>query len=228
MEVGATMSKQNSQETRAEILGGEEFITELAAKIDSAGNEGRSVSIAVIDIDEFGRINEEYGTDSGDAVLAFTIEFLKRIAERGGATLHRAMFRCGGDEFAIILSGIEKEEAFLMTEHARAEFASNPFIRSGDETLEIPLTWSAAISTYPEDGARAQDVMRKAVDAIYRAKMTGRNKVCLAKEERMVTKTSHYTQPQLARLSQLSKRESIGEAVLLREALDDLLTKYDP
>jgi hypothetical protein len=42
----------------------------------------------------------------------------------------------------------------------------------------------------------------------------------------MVTKTSHYTQGQLERLSQLAGREGVGEAVLLREALDDLLRRY--
>ena len=49
----------------------------------------------------------------------------------------------------------------------------------------------------------------------------------LAKEEKMVPKTSHYTSDQLKRLSKLSKREGIGEAVLLREALDMLLKRYD-
>lgn len=43
----------------------------------------------------------------------------------------------------------------------------------------------------------------------------------------MVTKTSHYTQGQLERLAALAKRENLGEAALLREALDDLLRKYD-
>jgi hypothetical protein len=43
----------------------------------------------------------------------------------------------------------------------------------------------------------------------------------------MVTKTSHYTFEQLKRLSDLAKREGLGEAVLLREALDDILKKYD-
>ena len=63
-------------------------------------------------------------------------------------------------------------------------------------------------------------------DALHRAKTTGRNKVSLAREERMITKTSHYTQGQLERLSELATREGVGEAVLLREALDDLLRKY--
>jgi hypothetical protein len=69
-------------------------------------------------------------------------------------------------------------------------------------------------------------VLRKAEDAMFRAKTVGRNKVCLAREERMVAKLSHYTQGQLNRLSQLAKKEGVGEAVLLREALDDLLRKY--
>ena len=57
--------------------------------------------------------------------------------------------------------------------------------------------------------------------------LTGRSRVCLAREEKMVTKTSHYTAEQLQQLTKLSKREGIGEAVLLREALDALLQKYD-
>ena len=62
---------------------------------------------------------------------------------------------------------------------------------------------------------------------MYRAKSTGRNKVCLAREEKMMTKTSHYPQEQLERLSKTAKAEGVGEAVILREALDDVLKKYD-
>jgi len=51
--------------------------------------------------------------------------------------------------------------------------------------------------------------------------------VCLAREEKMVTKTSHYQQGQLLGLRRLAEREGIGEAVLLREALNDLLRKYN-
>jgi len=50
--------------------------------------------------------------------------------------------------------------------------------------------------------------------------------VMLAFEERMAPKTSHFTLTQLERLAELAKDQGIGEAVLLREALDDLLVKY--
>lgn len=95
------------------------------------------------------------------------------------------------------------------------------------DVLTLSFTFSTGLSAYPDDGSRAREVIRRADGAMYRAKNTGRNKVCLAREEKMVTKTSHYTQEQLERLSKLAKAEGVGEAVILREALDDVLKKYD-
>ena len=96
-----------------------------------------------------------------------------------------------------------------------------------NDTLTLPFTFSTGLSAYPDDGSRAQEVIRKADGAMYRAKNTGRNEVCLAIEEKMMTKTSHYTQEQLERLSKTAKAKGVGEAVILREALDDVLKKYD-
>lgn len=86
---------------------------------------------------------------------------------------------------------------------------------------------SIGVASCPEDGSRGDDVVRRAEEALHRAKTGGRNKVCLSRQEKMVTKTSHYTQRQLERLAQLAKQEGVGEAALLREALDDLLRRYD-
>jgi hypothetical protein len=61
----------------------------------------------------------------------------------------------------------------------------------------------------------------------YSAKQnTGRNKFVLAVEERLIPKTAHFTQTQLERLTELAQEQGVSEAVLLREALDDLLVKY--
>ena len=104
-------------------------------------------------------------------------------------------------------------------------------VRAGDVLLFRWRDHVAAkhlgIATAPEDGMRVSELMRRAQSAMYRGKLTGRSRVCLAREEKMVTKTSHYTAEQLQQLTKLSKREGIGEAVLLREALDALLQKYD-
>ena len=88
-------------------------------------------------------------------------------------------------------------------------------------------TISVGIASAPDDGASYLDLVRKAEGAMVRAKTGDANRVCLAREEKMITKTSHYTAEQLKRLTKVSKRESVGEAVLLREALDALLKKYD-
>ena len=122
------------------------FMEALEGEMAQAEKAGASVSMALVDIDWFARLNKEHGTAAGDGVLKALAEYLR---ERFGKR------------------------------------------------------------------------------AVYGGKVGGGAKVCLAREEEMVTKTSHYTQGQLHGLSRLAKREGIGEAVLLREALDDLLRKYN-
>jgi diguanylate cyclase (GGDEF)-like protein len=219
---------RTSTETGIDILeqvSGEDPMGILATEIAKAAESDRSVSIALVDLDDFARVNDKHGTDVGDEVLRLTTRQLSELGVEG-QLLFRHTFRAGGDEFVILMPGVEKENAFLALERERAAFAGEHELAAGGCELSIQVTFSAAVATYPEDGTRPQDVMRKASDALYRAKSTGRNKVCLAKEERMVTKTSHYTQAQLARLSLLAKKEGVGEAVLLREALDEMLRKY--
>jgi PleD family two-component response regulator len=132
------------------------------------------------------------------------------------------VFRLGGDEFAVVMPGTEKEEAFLTLEQLRLRIQGLDKLGQ----LQPAPTVSIGIASYPDDAGTRQELIRKADDALYRAKTTGRNKVGLAREEKKVPKTSHYTQGQLERLSTLSSREGVGEAELLREALDDLLKKY--
>ena len=80
---------------------------------------------------------------------------------------------------------------------------------------------------YQEDEKWVAVVLGKCLEALDRAKGSGRNKVCIAREEKMVTKTVHYTQGQLEGLTRLANREGINEASLLREGLDDLLRKHN-
>jgi len=86
---------------------------------------------------------------------------------------------------------------------------------------------SIVLGGRPEADAQDEnELLRKADQALYKAKATGRNKIVLSYEEKMSPKTSHYTLTQLERLSELAKEQGVGEAVLLREALDNLLIKY--
>jgi len=82
------------------------------------------------------------------------------------------------------------------------------------------------IASCPVDGNAADELLRKADQALYRAKLAGSNQVLLAQDERMVPKTTHYTETQLERLSNLAEEMEVKEARLLREALDDIIKKY--
>ena len=190
--------------------------------VRAADSRGLPVSLGLADIDSFGKLNADYGTATGDAVLRRAANRLTEIFAEPAR-----VFRYGGDAFSIVLGGVEKEQAFMLLESARQDFSEVCVVTVGARPVELRLSLSAGVATFPDDGSAAQDVVRKANEAMYRAKDSGRNRVCLAREEKMITKTSHYTQGQLQGLSRLAKRMGVGEAVLLREALDDLLRKHN-
>ncbi len=192
----------------------EETLTELV-KAEGA-EEGDNIHIALIDMDHFMRINTEFGYDEGDRILIETGEHIKKYLGTDGR-----FFRVGGDEFGIIFKGeSEKEDIFLLMEKMRAEYD----VKAKDGSAQ---TICIGIATAFENSNRPQEIMRMAESAMFRVKYAGRNRVGLAKEEKMVPKTAHFTSDQLKRLNLLSKREGVGEAILLREAMDMLLKKYD-
>ena len=193
----------------------EAFEADLAAALECAGEAG-AVVIAFLDLDHFLAVNRDYGHETGDAVLIATGEYLRGSLPEGAG-----LYRYGGDQFAVIFAdGTEKEDALLSMETLRRGYAVK-LPDGGEQTLSI------GIAASPDDGTQIGELTRRADSAMFRSKVTGRNRVCLAREEKMVTKTSHYTADQLQRLTKVSKREGLGEAILLREALDALLKKYD-
>ncbi|HIJ65364.1 MAG TPA: diguanylate cyclase [Candidatus Hydrogenedentes bacterium] len=198
------------------------FAERLTSALQAAAAEGLSVSIALFDIDWFAKLNDEHGHEVGDAVLR---EVARHLSKTFGD--HAALFRYGGDAFVALFEGMERERAFLLAEKARDTFDGEHTVRAGTQDVSLPASISAGVSAYPDDGNSDTDLVRKANEALYRAKVTGPNKVCLGREEKMVTKTSHYTQGQLQGLARIAKRMGMGEAELLREGLDDLLRKYN-
>jgi len=196
---------------------GDAFEADLE-EIFASGTEesGETAAIALIDCDLFDRINRDFGPDEGDRIL---IETGKYIAQ--SLPEEARVYRIGGDEFGIIFRGtMEREEIFLLLNDLKNGY--EVYAPDGEKQ-----TITIGMATAYEDAARCPELIRKADGALFRAKRSGRNKIAMAREEKMVPKTSHYTQGQLQRLAKLAKREGIGEAILLREALDMLLKKYD-
>jgi len=219
-------------------------------ELDHAKEMDQILSFVFLDIDYFTRVNADFGHEAGDKVLKLVTRIIDEVEEKLIAS------RYGGEEFVLLFPDTEREQAFLIAEKIRGALdREHEILVSGkkeksalqrvvdkkreqpDEekteepaklrkTVQIKLSISGGVAAYPTDGQNESEIIRKVDQALYRAKKTGRNKICIAQEEKMATKTTHYTLTQLERLATLSKEESIGEAVLLREALDDLLFKY--
>jgi diguanylate cyclase (GGDEF)-like protein len=211
------MSHISTADPLTGLLNRNAFDEEFKIQMQAAAEGNLPVSLAFLDIDNFLQINQTFGHIGGDQVLKSISAIL-----RDQAGEHAITVRYGGDEFALIFPNTEREQAFLTMERIRAQVEAQE--RFGEVRTRITIT--SGIAAYPIDGSTESEILRKADQALYRAKKTGRNSIRLAYEEKMAPKTSHFTLTQLERLSSLAKEEGVGEAVLLREALDDLLLKY--
>ena len=187
--------------------------------IPAAERTGDPLSLAFVDIDNFLHVNETYGRECGDAVLQFIARTLQETLPDSAA-----MSRYSGDEFAAALPDTRLDDTFTLMEEFRRRVASTTL----PDWPDLRLTCSIGLASFPANGHNDVELIRQADEAVYTAKVNGRNRIALPlADSRMITKTSHYTAAQLDRLSTLAKTVKRNEASLLREALDDLLKKYN-
>ena len=133
----------------------------------------KSVGVLMLDIDKFKLVNDTHGHPVGDEVLK---EFAKRITNSMRPS--DLVARIGGEEFVVVLPESRPEQIMMIAERVRALIADTPFpIKSGAETLPVTVSIGATV-TRPEPET-ATDIMKRADDALYQAKDTGRNKVVM-------------------------------------------------
>jgi diguanylate cyclase (GGDEF)-like protein/PAS domain S-box-containing protein len=146
----------------------------LQREIASVRREQQPMSVLMIDLDHFKRINDAYGHVNGDIVL---IELSKHLVEsvRGSDMV----YRYGGEEFMILMKNTTTENACQRAEALRASVEAMEF-HVDDQLLN--LTISIGVATYPTHSAELQGVIEAADAALYRAKAGGRNWVVVAAE----------------------------------------------
>jgi two-component system, cell cycle response regulator len=145
----------------------------LTAETAYATRHGTPLSMLLLDIDHFKRINDDYGHAAGDQALCMLAKLLTKLARR-----EDVLARYGGEEFALIARGIDREGALALAERARAVIAEQ---RLATDAGTIQFTVSIGVAQCEDgDGNAAQRMFEAADRALYAAKDAGRNKVSLA------------------------------------------------
>ena len=146
----------------------------LDHELARAKRDGYALSLAMIDVDHFKTINDTYGHQAGDEVLKAIGALLLAQAREGDLAC-----RYGGEEFVLVTPRMPLATARERAEQWRASFADLK-IRHGE--LELSVTFSVGLATYPDHGASADSLMVSADQALYRAKALGRNRVEVAQK----------------------------------------------
>jgi len=143
------------------------FNQRLAQAVAQAGRHGRRAAVLVVDLDRFKVVNDTLGHGTGDLVLR---DLAARLREslRVGDTLGRQ----GGDEFVILLEDVADPKDISEVSQKILDTASRPLSLHGQE---YAVTASIGVSVFPDDGRDAQDLVKNADIAMYRAKEQGRN-----------------------------------------------------
>ena len=145
--------------------------THLSALVEQAASRGKPIAVLVLDIDFFKSINDGHGHDAGDDVLR---EFALRVRK----SIRNIDLACryGGEEFVIVMPETDMGVATMVAERLRRRIAGEPFpIQQGMRLLDVTL--SIGIAALNGEGDNAAAMLKRADQALYRAKRDGRNRV---------------------------------------------------
>jgi diguanylate cyclase len=129
------------------------------------------LSVAMVDLDYFKRINDEFGHAAGDQMLVHFTSLIRSVLRKSDA-----LVRYGGEEFTLILPDTDPRGAMLVLMRLRQLMQKTPLLFEGKE---IRTTFSGGVAGLaPEENGHS--LLRRADEALYKAKQTGRDKVILA------------------------------------------------
>lgn len=141
--------------------------------LEASAQTGVPATLVVADLDAFKQINDSFGHHSGDAVIAAFAELLRQAAPPGAVVA-----RVGGEEFAVLVPGINLAAGRLFAEAARSSFGR---LMIPDLPGNYRCTGSFGVAEYDRKESLA-DLRRRADAALYAAKRGGRDRVCVAAE----------------------------------------------
>lgn len=188
----ATLRKLVVQDPLLPLYNRRYFFYRFNSEIQRAKRYGRTLSLIILDVDEFKQFNDRIGHLAGDGLLrALADLILKNIRRSDEKPSYEVDIACryGGDELAIILpeaasiQGQAAAERLRSDIEAKGAFAVAERIRRQVETVQwqgVSVTVSVGVASYPEHGVDMDGLIKAADDALYVAKRSGRNRVVVA------------------------------------------------
>ena len=171
-EANATLNRMASTDELTGLINRRAALSRLADYWVAADRHTQSLACVAVDIDHFKDFNDVYGHEVGDLVLQETARVLRRTARR-----EEPVCRMGGEEFLMLCPLSTETMAAVGAERLRTATESS-VVQCGD--LELRVTISLGIAERTPAMSGPDDLLRAADDALYAAKDSGRNRVCLA------------------------------------------------
>lgn len=151
------------------LLNRRAFNDRINEEADRTRRYGDPFSLIMIDLDKFKSINDSFGHDTGDAILAWVGRLLNEHTRAADSA-----YRIGGEEFAILCPSSSGE----VTQNAARRLIDVVAGARPPVSFDLTVTMSAGYATAPIDGRRPDELFQKADQALLRAKREGRNRVC--------------------------------------------------
>ena len=133
----------------------------------------KSVAVMIFDLDHFKQVNDRFGHLNGDMVLKTTARLAEEVVQQG------IVARYGGEEFVIVFPQTDQETAAQIGELLRSTVEQHVYLT--EDGIRIPVTLSAGLASYPLVANSYEELLQLADYALYQAKNSGRNRVCIAR-----------------------------------------------
>ncbi|MBI5416296.1 MAG: sensor domain-containing diguanylate cyclase [Candidatus Omnitrophica bacterium] len=154
------------------------FQDQLSKELESARQGNQPLTLLILDIDDFKKLNDTYGHHNGDTVLREIANILKD-SSRG----NDYACRYGGEEFAVILTQTPQDQGAAIAGRIRARIAECAFHLSPDsDGHKLHVSVSIGVASFPRDAGIKEELIAKADKAMYIAKFSGKNRVCCNQE----------------------------------------------
>lgn len=149
------------------------YIFEYGFKLgDRALKNGVPLSLVLLDLDHFKKINDTLGHEAGDRALISSVQAVKETLRRG-----EVFGRLGGEEFAVIMPEVDRDEAERRADEMRQAVASAGFLHAGKHPVNFTASFGVAVI---DPSCDFQTLVNRADEALYVAKNSGRNRVVMA------------------------------------------------